>query len=343
MGVFKKGRQWYIDYYVKGVRKRKKIGPSKQVAELALAQVEVKIAKGDYLGIYEDKKITLTQFAKEYLTYADANKSSGAAARDRMSLKHLSAAFPDYRSMITPKSIEEYKAQRLQYVRPATVNRELALLKHMYTKAIEWGYVKDNPAKAVRLLREPPGRVRYLTPDELLRLLDACAPHVKPIVLMAVHTGMRVRESLTLTWPQVDMRRRILTLAKTKNQERRVIPLNDQAIEVLRSLPRHVESSSVFYDQDGRPYQRIVKGFRHACKRAGIRDFRCHDIRHTFASHLVMRGVPLRTVQELLGHKTGQMTLRYTHLSTPHLQEAVSIVETALTPTIPSQPEGFQK
>jgi integrase len=343
MGVFKKGRQWYIDYYVKGVRKRKKIGPSKQVAELALAQVEVKIAKGDYLGIYEDKKITLTQFAQEYLAYADANKSSGAGARDRTSLKHLSGAFPDYLSMITPKSIEEYKAQRLQYVRPATVNRELALLKHMYTKAIEWGYVKDNPTKAVKLLKEPPGRVRYLTPDELLRLLDACAPHLKPIVLMAVHTGMRVREILTLTWPQVDVQRRILTLEKTKNQERRIIPLNNQAIEVLQTVPRHVESTSVFYDQEGRPYKRIVKGFRQACKRAGIKDFRFHDLRHTFASHLVMRGVQLRTVQELLGHKTGQMTLRYTHLSTPHLQEAVSILETALTPTKSSQPDGFQK
>ena len=256
----------------------------------------------------------------------------GAAARDRVSLKHLLAAFPDYLSVITPKAIEEYKSQRLQKVKPATVNRELALLKHMFTKAIEWAYVKENPAKGVKLLREPPGRVRYLTPEELSRLLDACAPHLQPIVLMGVHTGMRVQEILTLTWPQVDARKRLITLAKTKNHERRIIPLNDQALEVLRTLPRHVESLYVFCDQQGRPYQRIVKGFRQACKRADISDFRFHDLRHTFASHLVMRGVPLRTVQELLGHKTGQMTLRYTHLSTPHLQEAVTILETALTP-----------
>jgi integrase len=310
---------------------------------LALAQVEVKIAKGDYLGIYEDKKITLPQFAKEYLFYADANKSSGAAARDRVSLKHLLEAFPDYLSVITPKAIEEYKSQRLQHVKPATVNRELALLKHMFTKAIDWAYVKENPAKGVKLLREPPGRVRYLTPDESSRLLDACALHLQPIVLMGVHTGMRVQEILTLTWPQVDARKRIVTLGKTKNHERRIIPLNDLALEVLRTLPRHVESLYVFCDQQGQRYQRIVKGFRQACKRAGISDFRFHDLRHTFASHLVMRGVPLRTVQELLGHKTGQMTLRYTHLSTPHLQEAVTILETALTPVSSPQLEGIQK
>ena len=122
-----------------------------------------------------------------------------------------------------------------------------------------------------------------------------------------------------------------------------VIPLNDQALEVLRTLPRHVESLYVFCDQHGRPYQRIVKGFREACKRANISDFRFHDLRHTFASHLVMHGVPLRTVQELLGHKTGQMTLRYTHLSTPHLQEAVTILETALIPTSGAQLEELQK
>jgi integrase len=83
-------------------------------------------------------------------------------------------------------------------------------------------------------------------PDELTRLLDACVPHLKPIVLMAVHTGMRVREIRAWTWPQVDVRRRILMLAKTKDQKWRIIPLNDQAIEVLRTLPRHVESPSVF-------------------------------------------------------------------------------------------------
>jgi integrase len=154
---------------------------------------------------------------------------------------------------------------------------------------------------------------------------------------------MRVQEVLSLTWPQVDARKRLITLAKTKNHERRIIPLNDQALEVLRTLPRHVESPYVFCDQYGRPYKRIVKGFREACKRANIIDFRFHDLRHTFASHLVMRGVPLRTVQELLGHKTGQMTLRYTHLSTPHLQEAVTILETALIPTSGTQLEELQK
>ena len=104
-----------------------------------------------------------------------------------------------------------------------------------------------------------------------------------------------------------------------------------------------MESPYVFCGQEGQPYQRVVKGFRQACRRAGIIDFRFHDLRHTFASHLIMQGVLLRTVQELLGHKTGQMTLRYIHLSTPHLQQAVSILETALTSAPGIQQEGLQK
>jgi integrase len=285
MAVFKKGRYWYIDYYVKGQRKRKKIGPSKQVAELALKDVELKLARGEYLGIYEDKKITLAQFAEDYIAYAKANKAPMSLRRDLISLVPLTTAFRGYVSEITTKAIEEYKARRLETVKPATVNKELALLKHMFTKAIEWGYVKQNPAKPIKLLKEPPGRLRYLTPEELTRLLDACAPHLKPIVLMAVHTGMRRREILSLRWADIDLRKRTITLTKTKNNERRTIPINTLLADILRTLPRLVESSFLFCDRDGHPYDRIDNGFRRACKRMGIVDFRFHDLRHTFASH----------------------------------------------------------
>ena len=160
---------------------------------------------------------------------------------------------------------------------------------------------------------------------------------------MAVPTGMRVRANLTLTWPQVDTRRHIITLAEPKNYERQIIPLNNQASKSLRIAPRHMESPHVCCGQEGQPYHRVVKGFRQACRRAGITDFRFYDFRYTFASHLIMQGVPLRTVQELVGHQTGQMTLRYIHMSTPHLQQTVSMLETALL-SAPGMPqEGLQK
>jgi integrase len=210
----------------------------------------------------------------------------------------------------------------------------------MFTKAIEWGYVKQNPAKPVKLLKEPPGRLRYLTPEELIRLLEACASHLKPIVLTAVHTGMRRRAILSLRWADVDLRKRTITLTKTKNNERRISPINAQLAAVLRTVPRHVESPYMFCDREGQPDDRIDNGFRRACKRAGIVDFRFHDLRHTFASHVIMRGANLRSVQELLGHKTGKMTVRYTHLSTPHLQETVSLLDALFMPASRGSQQG---
>ncbi len=274
----------------------------------------------------------MAQFAEEYLTYARANKAPMSVRRDLIRLVPLTAAFGGYLSEITTKGVQDYKAKRLETVKPATVNKELALLKDMFSKAIEWGYVKQNPAKPVKLPKEPPGRLRYLTPEELTRLLDACAPHLKPIALIAVHAGMRRREILSLRWSDVDLRKRPITLTKTKNNERRILPMNAHLADVLRRLPRHVESPYVFCDRDGRPYDRIDNGFRRACKRAGIVDCRFHDLRHTFASHLVMRGANLRSVQELLGHKTAKMTTRYIHLSAPHLQETVSLLDSLLDP-----------
>jgi len=198
MGIYKKGKTWYIDYYVKGQRKRRKIGPSKKLAEQVLQDVHLKIAKGEYLGVYDERKIPFEDYAEQYLAYSKDNKArSTYVRRDKVSVAHLTAAFEGrYLFDITPRLIENYKAKRLEKVSPATVNRELACLKHMYNKAIEWGYVKTNPVKSVRLLKEPPGRLRYLRPEEVKKLLDACNGYLKSIVITALNTGMRKGEVL---------------------------------------------------------------------------------------------------------------------------------------------------
>ena len=168
MSVFKKGNNWYIDYYVKGQRKRKKIGPSKKLALQVLEDVHVKVAKEEYLGVLEEKKALFEDFSKQYLIYSKANKALSTYQRDQISIDHLVAFFKGkWLFEVTPELIEKYKAARLEKVEPAPINRELACLKHLYTKAIAWGYVKVNPAKSVKLFKEPPGRLRYLRPDEI--------------------------------------------------------------------------------------------------------------------------------------------------------------------------------
>lgn len=227
--------------------------------------------------------------------------------------------------------IEKYKAERLAEVSPATVNRELANLKNMYTKAIEWGYVKSNPVKKVKFLKEPPGRLRYLKAEEVDALLKACADHLRPIVITALNTGMRRGELFNLKWTDVDLKNRKITVVNTKNNESRVIPINQTLYKELIEISDESKGEYVFPDRKGHPFKDIKKSFSTALKRAKIEDFRFHDLRHTFGSHLVMQGVDLRTVQQVMGHKDIKMTMRYSHLSPEYVQEAMERLDKAWT------------
>lgn len=340
MGIRQKGKDWWIDYYVHGRRKRKKIGPSKKLAINVLKDVHVKIAKGEYLGVYEDKKILFEEYAKEYLDYSKSNKSPSSHRRDQVSLNpNLIPAFKGhYLYGITSHMIEKYKAERLKQAEPGTVNREVGCLRHMFNTAVRWGYVKRSPAHGVKMLKEPPGRVRYLDTKEIEALMKAmnqltrgAATYLKPIVVMALNTGMRKAEILTLKWAQVDLKGRKITVVKTKNNEVRTIPINETLFEELQNISRHPESPQVFFHPDGDAFKNVRKSFAKVLKEAKIQDFVFHDLRHTFASHLVMSGCNLRTIQQLMGHKDIKMTMRYSHLSKEHLQDAVAKLDSIWT------------
>jgi len=337
MGVFKKGKDWWIDYYVSGRRKREKIGPNRRLADTVLQKRKVEIAEGKFLDKRKEVKVRFSDFAKDYLAWSKVNKRSNR--RDKISLNRLLPVFGEqYLFEITPEQIERYKAKRSEVVKHSTINRELACIKHMFTKAIEWGRAYHNPVKSVKLFKENNARLRYLEPEEIESLLEASPPHLKPIVACAVNTGMRKHEVLGLKWEQVDLKNRIIFIEETKNGERREIPINDTLLEVFQSLPRQLHSPYVFCKRDGQPYGNVRKGLMNALRRAGLtgqddmplrlKDFTFHDLRHTFASNLVMAGVPVNTVKELLGHKTLAMTLRYSLLSPDHKRSAVASLDT---------------
>jgi integrase len=201
----------------------------------------------------------------------------------------------------------------------------------MYTKAIEWGYVKTNPAKGIKRLKEPPGRLRYLKPEEIKRLLEACNGYLRAIVITALNTGMRKAEILNLRWSDVDLKNRKITIVNTKNNESRVIPINQTLYQELLRLFEKSQGEYVFANRDGRPFGDIKRGFSSALKKAKIEDFRFHDLRHTFGSYLVMEGVNLKTVQQVMGHKDIRLTLRYSHLSPEYVQEAVERLDNRWT------------
>ena len=324
MALFKKGDAWYIDYYVDGKRRREAIGPNRKMAEKALAKRRVQVAENEFLDIVRKPKTTFDELAKIYIDYAKTNKLSWT--RDEYSIKRLSQNFAGKRlEQISPFLIEKYKNARVKEVSVATLNRELACLKHMFSKAIEWKLYTSNPVKSVKLFKEHNQRLRYLTVGEVHRLIGELPVHLKPVVQCALHTGMRRGEILGLKWDDIDLKQRLIFVRNSKNGEGREIPV---AVELLRELRPLRKTGEYVFSFDGHSrIQSIRTGFENATKRAGISDFTFHDLRHTFASHLVMSGVDLLTVKELLGHKSINMTLRYSHLSPDHKRNAVDLLK----------------
>lgn len=220
---------------------------------------------------------------------------------------------------ITAWQIEGYISHRRKQVKPSTVNHEIGCLKHMFRMANEeWEMINNNPTIKVKMLRADNQRLRFLTEDERRRLYSACSEgpwYLQPIVLVAINTGMRRGEILNLKWIDVSIENRIVRVAKSKTGRPREIPMNKLVFDLFNNIVRNEE---VIFP---------VIGFRRswitALKTAGIQDLRFHDLRHECASQLVMSGADLRTVQEILGHSTMNMTQRYAHLSDEHKRQAM--------------------
>ncbi|MFC1833237.1 tyrosine-type recombinase/integrase [Thermodesulfobacteriota bacterium] len=338
MGVFQKNGNWWIDFYHQGKRIRRKVGPSKKVAEMALADVQVKKAKNDFLGVCEPKRIPFKDFAAEYLEYSRANKALSSYERDETVVRaHLVPVWGDYQmSRITSKMIEDYKLKRLESVAPATLNREMNTIKSLFSKAVEWEYLRDSPAKPVKWLKTSRGSMRFLSREEADGFLEASKAsqnhHFYPVVTVALYTGMRRGEILRLQWQDVDFKRGKINVVSrdgghTKNYESRSIPMNGSLRGALKKHPRHLHSPYVFCNAKGEPFKDVDTSFANALKKSGVPHFRFHDLRHTFASWLVMGGVDIRTVQELLGHKDLRMTMRYAHLAPDHMRKAVEVLD----------------
>jgi integrase len=238
---------------------------------------------------------------------------------------------------VTPTRLATCRDQLAVERAPGTVNQYLASLSHAFSVAVtEWAWLEDSPCRRVRRLREPRGRVRFLTEEERARLLPACrASHNRalyPLVVLALATGARKMELLQLTWGDVHFHHATMTLQHTKNQERRTLPLADVALEVVQSLAkvRRLHTTLLFPRADGQQPVDVRYAWAHALQVAQISDFRFHDLRHSAASYLAMNGASLVEIAEVLGHKTLQMVKRYAHLSVAHTAGVVARMNAAI-------------
>ena len=334
-GLYKRGNVWWIRYAgLDGkVKQKSSRSISFRVAQALLIKYKQEVLEGkEPIPVKPIKNHTLNQLAEQYLTWAERQRSF------RSKKGFVKALLKEFGNLplrqFSIMMLEEWQSKRLAYNKPATVNRHIGTLKHMFTKAVDWEMVEDDTLKKMRrvkLLPENNRRLRYLSMEELQSLIDACPPHLRPIVTCAVNTGMRKEEILSLEWDKhIDLRHGFILLNVTKNGERREVPINQPLKETLQGLVRRIDSPYVFIDVNGNRYKDIKKSFHSALRKASIKDFRFHDLRHCFASHLIMAGIDLTTVKELLGHKDIRMTMRYAHLAPSHKQKAVEVLGEAL-------------
>ncbi len=319
MALFRRNGNWYIYYYAHGQRVREKVGKRKGDAKQALETRRQEILQGRFHFTPRSAVPTFEKFAKRYEEYARANKRGFYNERYRIGM--LAEFFgPRKLTDLTSWDAERFKLQRAKKKQPGTVNRDLGNLKNMMTMAVKWGYLSRSPFAGVRPLPVLKKPERILAAKEEAKLLDACKKvrgwYLEATVLLAIHTGMRKGELLSLTWSQVDFAARTIRIlnGKSRNAERR-IPMNDTVFQVLSDLYAS-RSDELIFPSSRNPGHRVrdhKKGFAKALKEAGIQHLRFHDLRHTFATRLVRAGVDLITLQHLLGHSNIGMTARYAH------------------------------
>ena len=285
-------------------------------------------------GLRRDRpEVLFETHATEYLElYAKQNKRSWT--RDETSIDHLKEFFKGRNlSEITPELIEKYRlARRADNVSVSTINRELACLKTIFAKAIEWGKTDTDPARKVKKFREPAGRERILTDDEARRLLNAASTDLRRILITALGTGMRRGEILGLKWTDLDLVRGSITICNSKSGKPRKIPMSGPVAAALGGVPKRGEY--VFHNPEtGRQIKDVKTAFRAACRRAkknpedkkdpGITGLHFHDLRHTALTWMLQGGADIVTVSKIAGHSNIQMTAKYLHETGESMRLAV--------------------
>jgi len=315
MGVYKKSHRWYIDYYFNGKRLREvvtipKVDPSNINRLDALKALSIRkgeIAEGKFNISQTKPQVLFKKLCNRYLEYCKNNKR--AWQRDEQSIKHFLKHFKNKTlQQINPWIIEKYKSERKEEVKPSTVNRELDTLRNMLNKAVDWGMIESSPYKGIRHFKVNNINLRIINNEEFSKLYESSSLDLKPILLCAISTGMRLGELLSLKWNDINWNDDYILVRDSKNYESRTIPINATLLKALSDLKKYSQSDYVF---EGR--KTIKKVWTNALKKSGIAHCRFHDLRHSFASRLVMAGVDLVTVAELMGHKDITMTKRYSH------------------------------
>ncbi len=333
-GIYQRGKVWYLDCRIKGQRYVTKLGRgvSRTVA-VELANIErTKMYRGEAGTLKKKQKdLSFEDAANAFLKHAEAERRPRTYLTYKECCGRLRVSFAGKRlSQITTWLVQKHRQARIDAGAKIRANREVSCLKNLFNFCLRMKlYEGENPTHGIRLPKEPWTKIRFLDHDEEGRLLQELHEPLRTLVVLGIHTGIRIQsEGVGLTWEHVDLIRNLVTVPAdlAKNGHERVIPLNQMIRTALAELRKAATHEAIFISTDGLPYRHIRKSFDRACARAKVNGVTPHVLRHTFASRLVMAGVDLRTVQVLGGWKSLDMVMRYSHLSPHHKAQAVEAI-----------------
>jgi len=305
----------------------------KKIAKDMESKIRVQLIEENFfdkpIGCNNTLNELIIKFMKEYTPTLSENtqKAYGYYA------KNLKNFFGSQKlSSLSSKDVTKYKVQRREYGASAsTINRELYMLSRAFKLAVnEWEWLDQNPVSKVSKETENNERYRWLSNKEEKRLISNCPEWLSDIIVFALHTGLRQDELLSLEWNRVNLQQKTILIQKTKNGKPKAIPLNQNAFDVLvkRSKIGNINNDLVFFSSHGTKFNRfnIKRAFKRALLKAEIKNFRFHDLRHTFATRLVQRGEDIYKVAKLLGHKSIKSTQRYAHHCPESLRSGVDVL-----------------
>jgi len=333
--MFKRAGVWWTCIRHNGRKIQKSLETSdKKLAQDIEAKIRTEIVEGSYFEKLVGRNKTFGDMMDKFMAEHAPTVSENTQRSYTTSLKFLLPHFGDSNLIsISPKMISRYKVLRKgDGVKPATVNRELAMLSKAFSLAAkEWEWLKDNPVSRVSKEKENNARDRWLSKDEEKRLLDNSPEWIKQIIIFSLNTGLRLGELTGLEWSRVDISNKTILIDNSKNGEQRTIPLNKYALDVVtqRSRVRSLKCDYVFINRYGGKIKpnSLRDAFRKILRKVEIDEFRLHDLRHSFATRLTQSDVDLYKISKLLGHKDIKMTQRYAHHCPDSLREGVEVLD----------------
>jgi len=336
-GKNKNGNYW-VDFYING----KKYIRSTRTSDRRTAERIHKKIQGDIVkrifkieDISPAKSKDLDEFTKEYLEYSQNHKARKTYLWDELTLRNF-AKFLDRKNIesINSRIIDQYLNSRVKEVKKSTVNIEFRHLKAAFSKAVQWDYIEKNPFIGIRQFSIPKGTPLYLSEEEIRILLDRIEEQwLKEIVEFAVNTGVRIGELVNIEWRDIDFNNNLVRISQkkdftTKSKKERSIALHDDVFTMLVGMRR--KGGYVFSYPNGqkRDPNSVSKCFKGYVRKIGLDErYTFHTLRHTFASHLVQKGVSLYIVSKLLGHSDIKTTQIYSHLAPQTFHDAINVLD----------------